>query len=62
MTASDDKSIKIFSISSNMTLEVLKSHKGAVTSISFNSSTNTLVSGSRDKSVIIWKTKAKIVK
>ena len=58
-TASNDRTIKIFNINPPKVLGVLKRHKGPVTSISFNEATNTLVSGSRDKSVIVWRKKPK---
>ena len=56
-TASDDRTIKIFTLVRDELKEigVFKSHKGPVTSISYSQETNTLISGSRDKTVIIWR-------
>ena len=62
LTASDDKTIKIMEIRDKKIIDVLSSHKGPVTSISINIPTNTIVSGSRDKNVIVWKKKAKKAK
>ena len=62
LTASDDKAIKIMAIDDRKIIDVLSSHKGPVTSISINVPTNTIVSGSRDKNVIVWKKKVKKAK
>ena len=54
-TASEDKTIKMMYTNVLKVVGVLSKHTGPVMSISFNGVTNTLISGSRDKTVIVWK-------
>ena len=53
-SASDDGTIKCFTLQDTLIVGVLKGHSGAVTSLSYCKNSENLISGSRDRKVIIW--------
>lgn len=54
VTASDDKTLKIWELSSGKSLKTLKGHSNYVFCCNFNPQSNLIVSGSFDESVRIW--------
>lgn len=54
VTASDDKTLKIWELASGKCLKTLKGHSNYVFSCNFNPQSNLIVSGSFDESVRIW--------
>jgi WD40 repeat protein len=57
-SGSNDKSIKIWELSSGREIVTLKGHSDIVSSVDFSSDGNYLVSGSCDNTVLVWKIKA----
>ncbi|EGV63101.1 WD40 repeat-like protein [Yamadazyma tenuis ATCC 10573] len=53
-SASDDLTIRIWSISKNKCLKILKKHTYHVTSVNFTQKGNILISGSADETITIW--------
>lgn len=54
VSASDDKTLKIWELSSGKCLKTLKGHSNYVFCCNFNPQSNLIVSGSFDESVRIW--------
>ncbi|ENN72814.1 hypothetical protein YQE_10618, partial [Dendroctonus ponderosae] len=54
VSASDDKTLKIWELASGKCLKTLKGHSNYVFSCNFNPQSNLIVSGSFDESVRIW--------
>uniref|UniRef100_A0A8C7DUH3 WDR5-like beta-propeller domain-containing protein n=1 Tax=Oncorhynchus kisutch TaxID=8019 RepID=A0A8C7DUH3_ONCKI len=57
VSASDDKTLKIWDVSSGKCLKTLKGHSNYVFCCNFNPQSNLIVSGSFDESVRIWDVK-----
>lgn len=53
-SGSDDLSIRMWDISTQKCLRVLKKHTFHVTTLQFNSKGNVLVSGSADETIVVW--------
>lgn len=51
---SDDLTIRIWSISKSKCLRILKKHTFHITTITFNSKGNLLISGAADETIVIW--------
>ncbi|XP_014240372.1 WD repeat, SAM and U-box domain-containing protein 1-like [Cimex lectularius] len=59
-SASIDKTIRIWQISSGRCLKTLEKHSRYVTSCAFSSDQSLLVSGSNDKAIIVWDLKGNL--
>ena len=57
VSASDDKSLKLWELASGKCLKTLKGHTNYVFCCNFNPQSNLIVSGSFDESVKIWDVK-----
>ena len=55
-SAGEDGRIRIWNLNTSKTIAVLDSHVGVVRSLDFSSQQNTLLSASRDKTIILWST------
>lgn len=53
-SGSDDLSIRVWNISTQKCLRVLKKHTFHVTTLQFNSKGNVLISGSADETIVVW--------
>lgn len=53
-SGSDDLSIRLWNVSTQKCLRVLKKHTFHVTTLQFNSKGNVLVSGSADETIVVW--------
>lgn len=51
---SDDLTIRIWSINKSKCLRILKKHTYHITTISFNSKGNILISGAADETIVVW--------
>lgn len=51
---SDDLTIRIWSISKSKCLRILKKHTYHITTITFNSKGNILISGAADETIVVW--------
>jgi WD40 repeat protein len=57
-SGSNDKSVKLWDLSSGREIFTLKGHSDIVTSVDLSPDGNYLVSGSRDKTIMVWQIKA----
>ena len=54
VSCSDDKTIKMWDITSGSCLSTLTGHSGAVAGVAFSADGQWLMSGSRDKTIRLW--------
>jgi len=54
-TACDDKTVRLWDVSTGTLLKTISEHKNEVTSLAFSSDNKTLVTSDRDGKIIIWR-------